>query len=191
MCVVMREHSDAAIVLDSLDRPGAFSGLYERHLDAVARYVARRVGATAAEDLTAEVFVRAFRGRRRYRPERDTALPWLLGIASHVVADNRRAERRRLAALERLAADAAVASPRSANQLSADLVRRLRSLPARDRDALLLVVWGELTYEEVAEALEVPIGTVRSRINRARTRLAAGMDASAAELTCIHGESNA
>jgi RNA polymerase sigma factor (sigma-70 family) len=175
----MREQSDAAIVDDSLERPTAFSALYERHLDAVARYVARRVGATAAEDLTAEVFVRAFRARIRYRPERETALPWLLGIAGHVVADNRRAERRRLAALERLAADAAAQAPRGDNQLSAGLVRRLRALPTRDRDALLLVVWGELSYEEAAEALEIPVGTVRSRIARARGRLTAGWDTDA------------
>src|SRR6202012_2480758 len=95
ICVVMREHSDAAIVDESLQRPAAFSGLYERHLAAVARYVARRVGAESAEDLTAEVFVRAFRARARYRPERDTALPWLLGIAGHVIAHNRPTERRR------------------------------------------------------------------------------------------------
>jgi RNA polymerase sigma factor (sigma-70 family) len=193
----MREQSDAAIVDDSLERPTAFSALYERHLDAVARYVARRVGATAAEDLTAEVFVRAFRARIRYRPERETALPWLLGIAGHVVADNRRTERRRLAALERLAADAAIAAPRGDNQLSAGLVRRLRALPARDRDALLLVVWGELSYEEAAEALEIPVGTVRSRIARARGRLTAGWDTDAPDLddrtarSSIPGETNA
>jgi RNA polymerase sigma factor (sigma-70 family) len=189
--MVMRDQSDAAIVGESLERPPAFSALYERHLDAVARYVARRVGASAAEDLTAEVFVRAFRARARYRPERETALPWLLGIAGHVVADNRRAERRRLAALEQLAADAAVAAPRGDNQLSAGLVRRLRALPARDRDALLLVVWGELTYEEAAEALEVPLGTVRSRLNRARRRMSEGLDRTAADHVCVPGDSNA
>jgi RNA polymerase sigma factor (sigma-70 family) len=187
----MREQSDAAVVGESLERPAAFSALYERHLDTVARYVARRVGVAAAEDLTAEVFVRAFRARARYRPERDTALPWLLGIAGHVVADNRRAERRRLAALEQLAADAALAAPRGDNQLSADLVRRLRALPSRDRDALLLVVWGELSYEEAAEALEIPVGTVRSRINRARRRMAADGDRSATDYIRVPGDSNA
>jgi RNA polymerase sigma factor (sigma-70 family) len=193
----MREQSDAAVVGESLERPAAFSALYERHLDAVARYVARRVGVAAAEDLTAEVFVRAFRARARYRPDRDTALPWLLGIAGHVVADNRRAERRRLAALEQLAADAALAAPRGDNQLSADLVRRLRALPSRDRDALLLVVWGELSYEQAAAALEVPIGTVRSRIARARGRLTAGWDADSPALDdhtahrSVPGETNA
>jgi RNA polymerase sigma factor (sigma-70 family) len=193
----MREQSDAAVVGESLERPAAFSALYERHLDTVARYVARRVGASLAEDLTAEVFVRAFRARMHYRPERATALPWLLGIAGHVVADNRRAERRRLAALEQLAADAALAAPRGDNQLSAGLVRRLRALPSRDRDALLLVVWGELSYEEAAEALEVPIGTVRSRIARARGRLTAGWDIDAPDLDdrtvhpSVPGETNA
>jgi RNA polymerase sigma-70 factor (ECF subfamily) len=191
ICVVVRDQSDAVIIDESLRRPAVFSALYERHLDAVARYVARRVGVPAAEDLTAEVFVRAFRARARYRPERTTALPWLLGIASNVVADNRRAERRRLAALERLVADAATHAPRSDNQLSADLVRRLRSLPARDRDALLLVVWGELSYEEAAETLEVPIGTVRSRISRARARLAIELDRDALESRYVPGGTNA
>jgi RNA polymerase sigma-70 factor (ECF subfamily) len=71
-------------------------------------------------------------------------------------------------------------------------VRRLRSLPARDRDALLLlIVWGELSYEEAAEALEVPIGTVRSRISRARHRLAASLDGAVPDSSYVPGGSNA
>jgi RNA polymerase sigma-70 factor (ECF subfamily) len=71
-------------------------------------------------------------------------------------------------------------------------VRRLRSLPARDRDALLLlIVWGELSYEEAAEALEVPIGTVRSRSSRARHRLAAELDRAASDLTHVPEGTNA
>lgn len=87
--------SDAELVERSRVHPSLFAGLYERHGSAVRRYVARRVGSDAGEDLAAEVFVRAFRARERYRAERDTALPWLLGVANHVIADHRRAERRR------------------------------------------------------------------------------------------------
>jgi DNA-directed RNA polymerase specialized sigma24 family protein/tetratricopeptide (TPR) repeat protein len=100
----MREmSSDAELLMRSVSDPPAFAALYERHGHAVRRYVARRVGSEAGEDLAAEVFVRAFRARGRYRAERDSALPWLLGVANHVIAGHRRSEVRRLKALERLA----------------------------------------------------------------------------------------
>jgi len=187
--------TDAALIRSCVDHPAEFSLLYERHLAAVAGYLTRRVGGELAEDLTAEVFVRAFRARARFRPDHDTALPWLLGIANNLVADHRRAERRRLAALQRLAGARGVIAAAGGGEriagthepiasdhpaeaqlgLAPGLVRQLRRLPAVDRDTLLLVVWGELSYEEAASALGVPVGTVRSRISRARRRLAAGL----------------
>jgi RNA polymerase sigma factor (sigma-70 family) len=184
--------SDAEVVQRSVAQPAAFALRYERHLASVARFVARRVGPDLAEDLTAEVFARAFRGRAAYRAERDTALPWLMGIASNLVADHRRAERRRLATLERLSGFAPEITDVRAGALAPDLVRQLRRLPAADRDTLLLVAWGELSYEETAAALGVPIGTVRSRIARARLRLtdALGTETSRHETT-IEGEARA
>jgi RNA polymerase sigma factor (sigma-70 family) len=171
--------SDAAIIANSVAHPAVFAALYERHLERVAAYLARRVGSALAEDLTAEVFVRAFRARTAYRAQRETALPWLLGIASNLVGDHRRAERRRLAALQRLAH----ARPQTMHDdiavLAPETIRQLRRLPAVDRDTLLLVVWGELSYEEAAAALGVPVGTVRSRIARARGRLARAIAAEA------------
>lgn len=164
--------SDAEALRGSLDEPALFSALYRRHLEAVARYLARRVGNTAAEDLTAEVFVRAFRRRRAYEPAHDTALPWLLGIASNVVSEHRRDERRRLISLGRVAGVTAEVVEHHLGGLAPELVTELRKLSAADRDTLLLVVWGELSYEEAAFALDVPLGTVRSRIARARQRLA-------------------
>jgi RNA polymerase sigma factor (sigma-70 family) len=164
--------SDSELLAGSVTDRSLFAVLYERHGPPVRRYVGRRVGSEAGEDLTAEVFVRAFRARDRYRADRDSALPWLLGVANHVIADHRRAERRRLAALRRLAgAPEELVEHRDA-ALAPELVRELQRLAASDRDTLLLVVWGELSYEEAAAALGVPIGTVSSRIVRARRQLA-------------------
>jgi RNA polymerase sigma factor (sigma-70 family) len=168
--------SDAEALARSAVEPSAFAILYERHHIAVRRYVARRVGSEAGDDLAAEVFVRAFRGRQRCRAERASVLPWLLGVANHVIADHRRAEQRRLKALQRLAAATPQLIEHEDRALSAELVGELRRLSGEDRDALLLVVWGELSYEEAAAALEVPIGTVKSRIARARRALAAAVD---------------
>jgi RNA polymerase sigma factor (sigma-70 family) len=163
--------SDARILRDSVSDPAMFSSLYERHLRAVANYVSRRAGPELAEDLTAEVFVRAFRKRAVFRDEHGSALPWLLGIANNLIADHRRAERRRLETLQRVAIARPVSSEISLGVLAPELVGELLRLSAADRDTLLLVVWGELSYAEAATALSVPVGTIRSRIARARHRL--------------------
>ena len=168
--------SDVEALARSAVEPSAFAILYERHQIAVRRYVTRRVGSEAGDDLASEVFVRAFRGRDRCRAEQASVLPWLLGVANHVIADHRRTEHRRLKALQRLAASAPQLIEQEDPTLSASLVRELRRLSGEDRDALLLVVWGELSYEEAATALGVPIGTVSSRIARARRALAGAVD---------------
>jgi RNA polymerase sigma-70 factor (ECF subfamily) len=184
--------SDARILGDSVSEPAMFSSLYERHLGAVARYVARRAGPELSEDLTAEVFVRAFRGRAVFRDDHGSALPWLLGIANHLIADHRRAERRRLEMLQRLATTWPVSSETSVGALAPELVGELLRLPAADRDTLLLVVWGELSYAEAAAALSVPIGTIRSRIARARQRLGAAIGQPAGrDAPIVNGESHA
>jgi RNA polymerase sigma factor (sigma-70 family) len=166
------EQTDADALRRSLAEPAAFALVYERHMASVLGYLRRRLGDELAEDLTAEVFVRAFRGRAGYGVQHETALPWLLGIAGNLIGDHRRTERRRLAALAKFARESDGAHhPSDTPGLSADLVQALRCLPAVDRDALLLIVWGELSYQEAALALGVPIGTVRSRVARARSRL--------------------
>jgi RNA polymerase sigma factor (sigma-70 family) len=172
----MEAGSDARVLALSVEDPGAFSAVWERQAGAVARYLARRVGRDLADDLTAEVFVRAFRARRSYQDRNGSALPWLLGIANHLVRDDRRAERRRMSALARLVASEPEVVGHEAAGLAPELVSELRRLPQADRDTLLLVVWGELSYEEAADALGVPVGTVRSRIARARGRLVAALE---------------
>ena len=185
--------TDAELVARSVDEPALFAGLFERHGLAVRRYVVRRIGDGPGDDVASEVFVRAFRARGRYRPEHDAALPWLLGIANNVIADHRRLERRRLAGLERFTREAPRLVEHDDPELAPELVAALRGLPVAERDTLLLVVWGELTQDEAAVALGVPVGTVSSRITRARKRLAAALTqtlrAPAAELR-LNGEAN-
>jgi RNA polymerase sigma-70 factor (ECF subfamily) len=150
----------------------AFAEVYREHAGAIMRYVRRRLGDSAADDATAEVFSRALAGRAS-GPAADKVLPWLYGIAANVIGDQRRTEVRRLRALERLAAQTPeAAAPPPPSEADPSLARALRRLSSGDREALLLVAWGELSYEETAAALGVPVGTVRSRINRARRQLA-------------------
>jgi RNA polymerase sigma-70 factor, ECF subfamily len=165
--------NDYDAIASSLTRPEAFAAVFERHHAALHDYLRRRVGSSLAEDLAAEVFAQAFRVRDRYRPLTDDARPWLLGIAGKLVARHRRAEARALAALQREAAAARrqVASS-DAGEEASWLAAGLRRLSRRDREALLLMAWGELSYAEIACALDIPVGTVRSRIHRARQELA-------------------
>ncbi len=179
------------MLAESITDPARFAELYERHLRSVATYLARRVGSGPAEDLTAEVFARAFRSRARYRADHESALPWLLGIASHLVADHRRAERRRLDVLERVLSSSPQSLESEVAVLAPVLVAQLRNLSAADRDALLLVVWGELSYEEAAAALRVPIGTIRSRISRARRRLSEELARGAPGLAAVPATASA
>jgi RNA polymerase sigma factor (sigma-70 family) len=163
--------SDADLIARSVLEPATFGVVYERHAVAVRQYVTRRVGSEAGEDLAAEVFVRAFRARERYRADYESSLPWLLGVSNHVIAGHRRTEQRRLQALQRLAGASNEQTEYESRRVGSDVVRELRRLPDADRDALLLLVWGELSYEEVSIALEVPVGTVASRVARARRQL--------------------
>ncbi|SQD98237.1 MULTISPECIES: RNA polymerase sigma factor [unclassified Parafrankia] len=169
-----------------LREPEVFADLFERHGDRVHRYLARRAGPDLAEDLVSDTFVAAFEQRSRFDPARgpDGALPWLLGIATRILQGHRRAEARRWRVLERAlpdrpepAAADRVADRVDANATVQSLVRALAELPDGERDALLLLAWGDLRYEEIATALAVPVGTVRSRIHRARNRLRATLAA--------------
>jgi RNA polymerase sigma-70 factor (ECF subfamily) len=176
--------SDGVLLARSVDDPTAFEQVYERHHDAVFRYAAARIGLGGAEDLTAETFTAAFDARRRFdRSHGDHALPWLLGIATRRIGRHRDDERRWLrdrasavAALEPARGDEGREARVDAGRLAPRLSDALAQLTRRERDPLLLHVLSGLAYEEVATALDLPIGTVRSRISRARTRLAGILD---------------
>ncbi|WP_210493692.1 sigma-70 family RNA polymerase sigma factor [Patulibacter sp. SYSU D01012] len=155
----------------------AFAEVFAAYLPPIVRYLRRRLGDAAAEDAAAEVFLRAFRMRERYEPRTATPLPWLYAIATRVVAEEHRHERRRLRTLERLAGQRRSLGDDPADRLETDprLIRAVRRLPPADREALLLVAWGELSGAEAAAALGVPAATVRTRLLRARRQIDAAL----------------
>jgi RNA polymerase sigma-70 factor (ECF subfamily) len=174
--------NDADLIRESLVRPEAFAALYDRHAAALHRFAARRLGRQAADDIVADTFLTAFRLRERYQLDRPDARPWLYGIAVRLIGRRRRAEARMWRAVARStpAARADHDLDRSDDRLAARAVQgplasAVAGLSSRDRDVLLLVAWAEFSYDEVAAALEIPVGTVRSRLNRARRQLRAAL----------------
>ncbi|MFD1939440.1 RNA polymerase sigma factor [Nonomuraea mangrovi] len=169
---------DADVVLRSLDEPDLFASLYDRYADDMHRYLAARLGREHAEDLVADTFLIAFNSRRSFDPARGTVRPWLYGIATNVVARHRRTEGRRLNALSKVTAESAVeghedglTSRLAAEASRPELLRGLKGLSRADRDVVFLLVFGGLDYNEIAAALDIPSGTVGSRLNRARNKL--------------------
>ncbi|MBB4777731.1 RNA polymerase sigma factor [Actinomadura livida] len=172
-----QEH-DADLIRSSLADPEAFAALFDRYSAMLFRYVSRRLGPEAAEDIVGETFLAAFSRRHRYDAAQRDARPWLFGIATKLVARHHRTEAARYRALRRSPVDGPVEGP--ADRVAAGvtaaasrpmLAEALAGLPRRDLDVLLLVAWGDLAYDEVARALGIPVGTVRSRLNRARRKV--------------------
>lgn len=172
------QRDDSSIIEASLRTPESFAELFDRHASVLHRYVVRRLGPEHAEDVVAETFTRAFEKRHKYDFGRPEALPWLYGITTNVIGSHRRAEVRGYRALARtgedpvaVAFDEQVAARVSASATRKPLAAALAKLGRGERDVLLLIAWGDLTYEETAQALNIPIGTVRSRLSRARSKV--------------------
>ena len=175
----MANESDAAVISASPNDPGRFGAVFDRHATVVFRYLVRCVGVDDAEALLGDVFRVAFEKRATYDCERPNARPWLYGIATNLLAHHRRSEARRMGATARLLARRPAGDDKTheiidrldAEELWPHVVDAVAPLPEGERDALLLYVWEELSYDEIARALDVPVGTVRSRLNRAREKL--------------------
>jgi RNA polymerase sigma-70 factor (ECF subfamily) len=156
----------------------AFAQLFERHAKAIYNFCFRRVGDwSVAEDLLSIVFLEAWRRRDRELPP-DKVLPWLYGIATNVVRNRRRSERRFAAALRRVPKPDSEPGFAELADTRLDDVREMERalalierLPRHEQDVFALCAWSDLSYEEAAIALDIPIGTVRSRLSRARARL--------------------
>ena len=175
----MDARTDAEVIACSVDEPHFFGELFDRHATTMFRYFVRRVGPDDADSLLGELFRIAFEKRTGFDTGRAEARPWLYGIASNLLARHRQREARRLDATARLVLTSITASEVfsevdarvDASRLWADVAAAIGTLPEAERDTLLLFVWEGMAYDEIAAALDVPVGTVRSRLNRARGRL--------------------
>ena len=169
--------SDRDLVERSLEQSAAFEEVFDRHFGAIHRYVARRLSPACADDVAAQVFCIAYDKRGQFleqRPDGPVA-PWLFGIATNLVRRHRRDERRQLRAYARVGVEAAAldspdesAARVDARRARPAVARALASLSPDERDVLLLYALADLDYQGIADALEIPIGTVRSRLSRAR-----------------------
>jgi RNA polymerase sigma factor (sigma-70 family) len=172
------ETSDSDEIAASLDDPQRFGSIAERHFGAIFQYLARRVGRDTAQDLGAETFVVAFSARSRYDLSRSTARPWLYGIATNLIRRHRRNEVRMLNGYLK-----SMPAARTLDNLdefsthldNVELLRRVAKaflkLDPGQRDALHLTAIEGLSYADTAEALGIPVGTVHSRVARARGAL--------------------
>ena len=177
------EQTDATIIKRSVRASEMFGAIFDRHFTEVHGYLSRRAGSDIADGLVGDVFRIAFENQSRYQADRPCALPWLYGIAANVLRQSRRSEQRRLRLVDRLTSEATARntvedeSTRSrAGEEVAMVVDALANLPEAEREAVLLYAWEDLSYGEIATAQDVPVGTVRSRLNRARKRIRERID---------------
>jgi RNA polymerase sigma factor (sigma-70 family) len=168
--------SDAELIAGDAEQ---FGVLFDRHAGSLHRYCASRVGPDTAEDVVADVFCLAFKQRDRYDADRRNALPWLYGIATNLLRRRWRQEVGRYRAMARVNPSLAGAdepAQRAIERTDATgyvrlITSTLEQMPRRQRDVLMLYALADLDYVEIATALGIPIGTVRSTLHRARKRL--------------------
>jgi RNA polymerase sigma factor (sigma-70 family) len=172
--------SDSEAIAASLLDPPAFGIIFERHFGSINGYLRRRFDDELAKELTAETFFVAFDRRSRFNQSYADSRPWLFGIATNLTYAHRRREQRELRAL-------AVTTPEfgvwiegvegrvDAERMRGLLAQSLADLPTEEMNVLGLLVWAELNQAEIAEALAIPLGTVKSRLFRARGRLKAAL----------------
>lgn len=171
--------TEGELIRRSVDDPDLFSEIFTAHYSAIFGFVSAALGRHLAEDIAGEVFLRAFVGRHRFDPTYESARPWLYGIASNLIQDHLRQTARRYRAYER------TGTPNSAETgFEDDVVSRvdaaesatvlqvaLIALRPEEASVVLLYVTGDRTYQEIADILGIPIGTIRSRLSRARQNL--------------------
>lgn len=178
--------TDEELIKASLDRPLVFGLVFERHWDAVFRFFERRLGPEPSADLASEVFRIAFERRASYEVGgNESCRPWLYGIAANLSMKERRRFARHLAAIDRLTLLEKGSQDDHAANVAASVDweatwSRLRdaliTLDDTSREMLLLVAWEGLSYGDIADAFDIPLGTVRSRLHRSRARLRAHLD---------------
>ncbi|NND01911.1 MAG: RNA polymerase sigma factor [Acidimicrobiia bacterium] len=169
--------SDGEAIRESLTRPEAFEPVFDRHFNSIYKYLTRRVGPDAGNELASEVFLVAFSNRHRFHSEVEDARPWLYGIAANLARRQARTWRRSRRAGQRSLGDNVIwLDPAPEDRLDAESMRSVLLLAVsklrnHEREVLLLHALTDLSYREIAAALSIPIGTVRSRLSRARRQV--------------------
>ena len=159
--------TDAELFQRSIHDPEMFREVFERHATPVLAYARKRLGRVAGDEVLAETFLTAFERRARFDCTYVSARPWLFGIATNVIRHYLREEREHLAALARVSSESSAPPADDVEGLDAErmrpqLIEALLALSDADRSTFLLHALGDLTYEETATSLGIPIGTVRS-----------------------------
>jgi len=164
---------DASLIARSLEDGRSFEPIFDRHYSAIHRFLAVRAGVHAADDLASETFTIAFRRRGSYDLSRPNAAPWLYGIALNLLYRHRRSEiaRKRMYAQVASRADEPNSLVADAFDKNGRLSLALKRLTEQDRDLIVLVAWAELTYDQLGDIFELPVGTIRSRLSRVRATL--------------------
>jgi len=177
--------SDASLIRLSLTHPETFAGIFERHAESLRHFLSRSAPPAVLDDLVSETFLTAFRSRESYDFSYVDARPWLFGIATNVTRHHWRSEGRQIARLARLREDEStdeMADEVGSEAIGNDEVERIQAALAqmdeRYRDVLLLMAGPGLTYQEMSQALGIPVGTVRSRVSRGRGQLRELLDLS-------------
>jgi RNA polymerase sigma factor (sigma-70 family) len=166
-------------VAASVEHPHRFEAVFDQYHRIIHEYLARAVGRDHADECAGDVFVAAFSGRARYDPALGSVRAWLFGIATNIRRTRARSHARGRRAWGRVGPERDLEEGGfEVVEEGLDYGRRLtwvaefmRELSDTDREVLVLYAWGELSYPEIAQALGVEIGTVRSRLARARGRL--------------------
>lgn len=187
------EWSDAWLLARSVDDKAHFDIIVHRYYEEIFAFLARAVGWDSAADLAQQVFLEAFKQRRTFDGS-ETAKPWLFGIARNLLRRWYRTEGRRRKAHHRLWGQTVNRSDFAEDadgRLSAEAVRNqlraaLMALPRHEREVFILYALGGLTYSEVADATDIPLGTVRSRIHRAKRRIRPFLDSVVVEDVTKH-----
>lgn len=184
--------SDAEIIRDSIDDPNEFREIFERHFEDIRRFAISRAGHHDGLDVASQVFVVAFKNRSSYRHEEyPDCRYWLFGIANTLIRSHYRKRGRSLDKETRASAveprsepapETGVVDLLAAEQQLAAARAAIEKLRPKLKEPLLLYCWEEMSYEQIAVTLGLPVGTVRSRINRARQKIR--------ELTGLSGQSS-
>ncbi|HSS34195.1 MAG TPA: RNA polymerase sigma factor [Solirubrobacterales bacterium] len=168
--------TDSEAIAASLAEPRTFGLIFERHFSRIHGYLRRRLDDQLADEVTAQTFLVAFDRRADFDQRRPDSRPWLFGIATNLARNHRRREARELRAIAGMTPDPGfgvdgVEARIDAERMRGLLAQSLADLPSEEADVLRLLVWAELDQPEIADALEIPLGTVKSRLSRARGRL--------------------